>query len=570
MATLESDNNAILDILIVGAGPAGLAVASRLCERSPSALFTDEEHQRYHWIKKHGHRMSLKCRKGGAVIPSSGGSCCSDAGGDAPPKCRLRYKTLVLDATGDSWMNRWNKLFATFQISHLRSPMFWHVDPAERDALLAWAHELGRQDDLVELRGCVGKEISKHLRKSRISKHSKHHSVVEIDERERKDYYTPPQAVFADHNKSIANRYGIQDGLIRQGRVQDIKYAKFPNVSRTEDLFQVKSEDGTTHYARSVVLAVGPANAPNIPAGIEGLSPAPGQWEQPPRTSHSMRITHGQIPDPAVQKIVDSGRTTNVLVIGGGLTSAQISDVNIRKGVTKVWHMMRGTAKIKAFDVDLAWMGKYRNVEHAYFWGAESDEERLEQIRKARGGGSIPSLYWKKVKAHMASGKLELRQKTRLTSASFDEASQKWTVKTEPPIDEAVLPKFDFIYFATGIEANVETLPYMQTLLESHPIETQGGLPCLTEDLMWRDDVPLFVAGRLASLRLGPAGPNLGGARTGAERISWALDEFLEERLASEESEGFEPEIFDEEQVAFVTGRNNRYRALSIEGEEEW
>jgi len=41
----------IHDIIIVGAGACGLAVAARLCESTPSALFTDSEHQRYHWMK---------------------------------------------------------------------------------------------------------------------------------------------------------------------------------------------------------------------------------------------------------------------------------------------------------------------------------------------------------------------------------------------------------------------------------------------------------------------------------------------------------------------------------------
>ena len=64
--TRES-NIFVHDVVIVGAGPCGLAVAARLCEHTPSAIFTDEEHQRYHWIRKHGARMSIKNRKNGQV-----------------------------------------------------------------------------------------------------------------------------------------------------------------------------------------------------------------------------------------------------------------------------------------------------------------------------------------------------------------------------------------------------------------------------------------------------------------------------------------------------------------------
>jgi hypothetical protein len=37
---------------------------------------------------------------------------------------------------------------------------------------------------------------------------------------------------------------------------------------------------------------------------------------------------------------VDEKRFTNVMVVGGGLISAKIGDLAIRRGVTKVWHIM--------------------------------------------------------------------------------------------------------------------------------------------------------------------------------------------------------------------------------------
>lgn len=150
------------DVLIIGGGPAGLAVASRLSEHLPAASFTDDEHNRYTWLNKRQGKVSIKKYKTGAVKTAS--SCRSTARDQAPDM-------LVLDATGGKWMSRWDHLFKTFGIAHLRSPMFFHIDPAERDGLLSYTHMSGRGNELTELRGCVGKEMSKHKWKKRVKAH---------------------------------------------------------------------------------------------------------------------------------------------------------------------------------------------------------------------------------------------------------------------------------------------------------------------------------------------------------------------------------------------------------------
>lgn len=153
---LEHDTD-VFDVVIIGAGPCGLAAAARLREQAPSAMFTDEEHRRFHWLNKHGKRVALKQSKTGQVVPVA------SEGTDNRPE----YKMAVLDASGDKWLSRWRRLFSTFDISHLRSPMLWHVDPSDRDSLLSHAHFNEREGELVEIRGCVGKEISKHQKKKR-------------------------------------------------------------------------------------------------------------------------------------------------------------------------------------------------------------------------------------------------------------------------------------------------------------------------------------------------------------------------------------------------------------------
>jgi hypothetical protein len=178
-------------------------------------------------------------------------------------------------------------------------------------------------------------------------------------------------------------------------------------------------------------------------------------------------------------------------------------------------------------------------------------------ITQARNGGSITPRYRKILDAHVASGKVSLHTHTTLQSVAWDSQSRTWTsVITGPDIP---LPAIDYIVFATGIQSNIKTLPFLHTMQHQHPIETIGGLPCLTDDLMWNDDVPLFVTGRLAGLRLGPGAPNLVGARIGAERIAWNVEDVLKKlgrlkgRRRKEGEEGME---------AYTAARDNRFEGL--------
>ncbi|KAF2803509.1 FAD binding domain-containing protein [Mytilinidion resinicola] len=516
----------IHDVLIIGAGPCGLVVAARLCEHTPSAVFTDEEHQRYHWILKHGHQTSIKSKKTGTVYPPRQ----SPAG--------RSYSALVLDSTRDEWMTRGNRLFKTFEIEHLRSPMFFYVDPGDRDGLLANAHEEGREGELSEIRECVGKEVSKHLRKKRMKferrgeLHLWSRAEVVIDERDRNDYFTPSRGLFAEHCRCVIDRYGLREGLVRQESVQDVGFREVENVAgESERIFTLETNKGI-HYARSVVLAVGPGNAPAIP----GLSAS----ERTDGACQSMQIQ--RFPGPSVQSKIKAKRVTNVMVIGGGVTSAQLVDLAVRRGVTKVWHVMRGPLKVKPFDVDLVWMGKFRNIEQAYFWYANSDNERLAHLATARNGGSVTPRALKAMKAHIAAHRASLYSFTTIQSKTWNPESHTWTVTTSPQIPD--LPPFDYIYFATGIATDISTLPFLGILHREFLIKT-------------KDDVPLL--GRLAGLRLGPGAGNLAGARVGAERVVWGIEDVL-----GKSTNGVKYGKWDW-QFDYASGRGNRFDSLTGE-----
>lgn len=346
-----SNSSQIHHVLIIGAGPSALAVAARLREPTPSALYTDEEHRRFHWLNKHGGRSSVKDRRTGKVRTASTSQLPSgNDNNDSPDERSL----LVLDAEGSSWLTRWHGLFAALRISHLRSPMFFHPDPSDRDALLAYAHsttdDSTRARELVEIPGCVGREVSKHQKKKKKVRRGElcgkcgrqAMAPATVDERERRDYFAPSAGVFGGFVEDVLGRYGLGgEEVVREGRVCDVRYGVVGREGGEESegkVFTVRTEDGNVHFARNVVVAVGAGNAPCVPKPF-GECFVGGRHEA---ACHALAMRgEGALPEVLGRK-VRAGKRTNVLVVGGGLTSAQIGDLVIKQGVARVWHLMRG------------------------------------------------------------------------------------------------------------------------------------------------------------------------------------------------------------------------------------
>ncbi|KAF2855494.1 FAD/NAD(P)-binding domain-containing protein [Plenodomus tracheiphilus IPT5] len=557
------------DVLIVGAGPAGLAVAARLREHTPSATFTDDEHERYHWIKKHGRKMTIKnYRTNRDSLPEPSSTPGDSEGRRDNSDTNVGLNMLVLDADGCDWMSKWKRLFKTFNIDYLRSPMFFHVDPADRDALLGYAYEKkGGEKDLLALPGCAGKELSKHRKKKKLNAKGRFLGrTPDVDERDRKDYYTPSTDLFHCHCAEVVDRYDLSKDMLKHERVMDIGYDDIGTIGdfehdsvMSEDapederkIFRIKTDQGV-HYAHVVVLAVGPGNAPTIPT-IPGL-PNVGTHDG---FAHAMHIK--QFPPSHVTAKVKARRPTNIVIVGGGLTSIQLADVALKRGVSQVYLLMRGPLKVKYFDLDLDWVGKFRNYKQAEFWTADTDEERFEMYAQARNGGSITPRYRKILDAHITSGKMSLHTYTKLQSVSWDSVLKTWSCTTTQ--SDIKLPPIDYIIFATGVQSDIRTIPYLQTIQQRHPIECVGGLPCLTDDLMWSDDVPLFVTGRFAGLRLGPGAPNLVGARIGAERIAWNVDDVLKKLGRTRGIREKDVSGDDGNMEAYVAARDNRFDSL--------
>lgn len=335
----------IHDVLIIGAGPAGLAVAARLRESTPSAIFTDAEHSRYQWIKKHKGRMNIRSSKNAGSEsqkdrPSRGNAS------QVPSNSNLDIK--VLDGSGDSWLQTWKSNFSALSITHLRSPMFFHPCPRDRDGLLAFAHETGASDKCIEIANCVGKSMSKHRRKRKVANGcsvgcATARAPLEIDERDRKDYYVPSAETFHCFCDEIVQRYGLES-LVENSRVVSIEY-DFPDAFGLHDssgqtdmrVFKIRTWCGQVRYARIAVLAVGAGGSPNMP---RELSAAEGDG-----ATNSTKIAEKGLLPSYLRKRVLARCWTSVMIVGGGLTAAQIADECIASGVARVVMVMRSALK---------------------------------------------------------------------------------------------------------------------------------------------------------------------------------------------------------------------------------
>jgi uncharacterized NAD(P)/FAD-binding protein YdhS len=129
------------------------------------------------------------------------------------------------------------------------------------------------------------------------------------------------------------------------------------SYSHETGIFTLKTSTGIKK-ARNVVFAAGHATILSLPPDSPFYRHSKGSiahaFEKPYH-----RAQTSLLPPNVLQK-VSAKKTTNVVVVGGGLSSAQISALVSKAGVTKVWHLMRGSLKVKHFDLDISWVGIIR------------------------------------------------------------------------------------------------------------------------------------------------------------------------------------------------------------------
>jgi lysine/ornithine N-monooxygenase len=113
-------------------------------------------------------------------------------------------------------------------------------------------------------------------------------------------------------------------------------YSSLGSGTDPERVFTVHTNNRHFH-AKTVVLAIGPGNTKNLPWHISNSESV--------RACHSLDIR--AFPAPSIKRKIKLRQETNVVVVGGGLSSAHIIDMAIKAGVSRVWHFTRGDLKGK-------------------------------------------------------------------------------------------------------------------------------------------------------------------------------------------------------------------------------
>lgn len=259
--------------------------------------------------------------------------------------------------------------------------------------------------------------------------------------------------------------------------------------------YRVHTEDGPLR-ARRVVLALGSTHALAWPA-----------WARALRPSH--RVEH--VLEPGFSRH-DVGLTDDVAIVGGAISATQLALALVEQpGRTgRVVVLARGEPKIRQFDVDPGWLGP-RYLEG--FGREPCLHTRRQQVRKARGGGTIPPQEWRRARLAITRRSLGWQQ-AEIAGAQVHPRGGR----IELQLHGGDGLRVDRVLLATGFDRQQPFPTWLDHAAEALALpRAPCGYPVVDARLQWAPG--LFVTGPGAELELGPAARNVWGARAAAGRL---------------------------------------------------
>lgn len=356
-----------------------------------------------------------------------------------------REQLRVLDPHARS-LARWDRWTANTATEYLRSPQEHHLD-VEDNALARFA---------TSTRGTGSGAIIAEGRR-------------------------PALSLFRAHAQEVADRNDL-DGLRIRGTARTLE--------RSEHGWRVDTDVGAIE-ARRVVLAIGPDDTVPWP-----------RWAKTTR-ERGAHIDHVLEADFA-RDTVAAGE--HVLVVGGGISAAQLALGLLDRPSGSVTLLARHAPRVHTLDADLPWFGRGGPAEFAR---TNDPRKRRTLLGLGRRRGSMPKETAARIAAAVAAGRLALRFGEIVRATNLPDAR----VRIETA-DEGLT--CDRIILATGFSTQRPGGTWLARTIRSEGLPVAPcGYPIADTSLSWRPG--LHVCGPLAELQLGAAARSIAGARRAAE-----------------------------------------------------
>ena len=443
------------DIAIVGGGPHALAALAAL------------------------HEGSLPCQQYGDDGQFQTRTACGSL---------KKVGTVCVLDPGTHFMQAWNTRFDALEIKHLRSPTFAHPVAFEPTALLNFAVQEGRTSELIAA-PIVGSWLVS----------------TDLSEQAELLKALPSSALFRDFCASLEAKLPHR---WLSGAATTVCKDAITGKYRVH--YQMADGRERKVVARAVVLATGPVGQWNIPSPF-----APHLSSR--RILHTEALlveTKGTLREEITRRC--SRASGRVLVLGGGISAAQSALAAYRAG-QQVTIRSRRPLQTRAFDIASEYLDLRHGERLRFEFLSLPMEKRLEALRAAKSGGSVPATYMKEL--------LGLAKESSNLRLEVDEGIDQSEVCVGADDEYVVVngDKFDMVIMATGVSAAPSSSELYKSIKERFGAPTLDGLPRVNSSLRWVPDEDLFVLGANAVIELGPGGGNLVGAMRGARVLSKAL-----------------------------------------------
>jgi hypothetical protein len=202
---------------------------------------------------------------------------------------------------------------------------------------------------------------------------------------------------------------------------------------------------------------------------------------------------------------------TKAVVIGGGISAAQLALSLAKKRPGSVSLLHARNLKTSQFDADPCWLDK-RCLK---LLTRENDFARRRRIvDHARNWGTFPEDVRRHLDSVLQDGSLQCIENSVLSAAG--DASQVKLCLLDGTVIEA-----DLVILATGFERCLPGGDFLKTVIDNLSLPCAPcGFPLTDKDLRWQKN--FFVTGALAELQVGPISRNIVGARLASELIASA------------------------------------------------